>query len=193
MGTPKAWLDWAGEPLLARVVALVSDLAGPVVVVAAPDQTLPPLPPGLPVARDRVAGRGPLEGIGSGLAALDSVGARPAWVLVVSTDAPRLAPAFLRRLVDLAAADPRCDAVVPSVGAQRHPLCAVYARRVAGVVDALLASGERRVMALVEALATRAVDEATLLADPAVRAADPELRSLANVNTPEEYEAALRR
>lgn len=193
MGTPKAWLDWDGEPLLSRVVRVVAEVAEPIVVVAAVDQVLPPLPAPVVAVRDRVGRRGPLEGLGTGLAALDARATDAPWVLVVSTDAPWLAPEFLARLVALAAADPSCDAVVPSVGGRRHPLCAVYGRRVATAVDELLARGERRAMALLDVIATRLADEATLLADPALAAADPQLRSLGNVNTRDDYEAARRR
>jgi molybdopterin-guanine dinucleotide biosynthesis protein A len=57
----------------------------------------------------------------------------------------------------------------------------------------LLAAGELRAQALLAALPVRWLDPDELLADPALRAADPALDSLVNVNTPEEYAAALRR
>ena len=47
--------------------------------------------------------------------------------------------------------------------------------------------------ALVARLRVRALDEAALLADPEIAALDPELDSLLNVNTREDYDAARRR
>ena len=45
MGRPTAWLPFAGELMLPRVVRLLSQAVDPVIVVAAPDQEVPPLPP----------------------------------------------------------------------------------------------------------------------------------------------------
>ena len=53
MGSPKAWLDFGGEPLLARVVRVVSEAASPVLVVAAPGQDLPALSEDVTVVRDQ--------------------------------------------------------------------------------------------------------------------------------------------
>src|SRR5262245_21810446 len=70
MGRPKAWLPFGGELMLARVVRLLREEADPVVVVAAPDQDVPPLPAEVVVVRDEEKGRGPLQGLAAGLDAL---------------------------------------------------------------------------------------------------------------------------
>ena len=44
MGRPKAWLPFGRELMLPRVVRLLGEAVGPVAVVAAPGQDLPPLP-----------------------------------------------------------------------------------------------------------------------------------------------------
>ena len=41
MGRPKAWLPFAGELMLQRVVRLLGTAVQPIVVVAAPEQELP--------------------------------------------------------------------------------------------------------------------------------------------------------
>ena len=46
---------------------------------------------------------------------------------------------------------------------------------------------------LLDELGVHWLREPELLADPALAAADPELDSLLNVNTPDEYRAALQR
>src|SRR5438094_3275937 len=71
MGRPKAWLPFAGELMLPRVVRLLSEAARPVVVVAAPGQDVPPVPAEVRIVRDELRGRGPLQGLAAGLQALD--------------------------------------------------------------------------------------------------------------------------
>ena len=44
MGEPKAWLPFGRERMLQRVARLVAVAAEPIVVVAGPNQQLPPLP-----------------------------------------------------------------------------------------------------------------------------------------------------
>src|SRR3954468_24721927 len=70
MGQPKAWLPFGPERMLQRVVRLVGEVAGPIVFVAGPGQGLPPLPARASIVRDPVSGRGPLQGLAAGLAAL---------------------------------------------------------------------------------------------------------------------------
>jgi molybdopterin-guanine dinucleotide biosynthesis protein A len=180
MGRPKAWLPFGGEPLLARVVRRLGEAADPVVVVAAPGQDLPPLPPAVSVARDPEEGRGPLQGFAVGLAALAG---QVDFAFLASCDSPFLSPALLRRLADLLGPALAC---APAAGAYRQPLAALYRLEVAPTVARLLSEGRQRVLDLFDAVPTRVVTEAEL-AD-----VDPGLRSLRNVNTPEEYEAALR-
>src|SRR5437867_2548222 len=70
MGQPKAWLPFAGELMLPRVVRLLSEVVRPIVVVAAPDQDVPPLSADVGIVRDEERGRGPLQGLAAGLKAL---------------------------------------------------------------------------------------------------------------------------
>src|SRR5271163_1843080 len=70
MGKPKAWLPIGGELMLPRVVRLLAEAVTPIVVVAALEQNLPPLPGEVRIVRDDEKGRGPLQGLAAGLAAL---------------------------------------------------------------------------------------------------------------------------
>ena len=180
MGRTKAWLPFAGEVMLPRVVRLLAESVSPVLVVAAPGQDVPPLPAGVDVVRDERKGRGPLQGLAAGLAAL--VGRAEAAYLS-SCDVPFLQPAFVRRLIDLLGDHAIC---VPRVGDHHHPLAAVYRLCVAETVHRLLAEDRLRPFFLFEAVPTRVV-EAAELAD-----VDPTFQTLRNLNTPEDYEAALR-
>src|SRR5216684_9392872 len=138
MGRPKAWLPFAGELMLSRVVRLLGDAVNPVVVVAAPDQEVPPLPLDVPIVRDADKGRGPLQGLAAGLAALR--GEADAAYLS-SCDVPFLQPAFVRRLIDLLGEHAIC---VPRVGDYHHPLAAVYRLDVVDTVARLLAENRLR-------------------------------------------------
>lgn len=185
MGSPKAWLDFDGEPLLVRTVRTIASVAWPVVVVAAPGQEVPPLE-GVAVVRDAVSGRGPLQGLAAGL---EAVASRAPAAFVSSTDVPFLHPALIRRVAELRGLDH--DIAVPRAGGRLHPLSAVYGIAVLGEVAALLEADRLRLSFLFDRVRTLVADEALLLAGAELAGADPELRSLRNVNTPEEYAAAL--
>lgn len=179
MGRPKAWLPIAGETMLGRVHRLLGTVVSPVVVVAAPEQALPPLPDGVEIVRDEERGRGPLQGLAAGLAALQG---RTAAAFLTSCDVPFLRPAFVRRMIDLLGTHTIC---VPHVDGYHHPLAAVYRVEVLNNVRQLLAENRMRPFFLFEAVPTRIV-EAFQLAD-----VDPAFESLRNLNTPEDYERAV--
>jgi molybdenum cofactor guanylyltransferase len=180
MGRSKATLPFGAETMVLRVLRLLSEVAQPCVVVAAPQQELPPLPDDVQVLRDRAEGRGPLEGLYCGLSALEQ---RVDAAYVTGCDVPLLQPAFVRRLVELLADH---DVVVPVEGEFFHPLAAVYRPRVAATIADLLARDQRRMISFYDQVATRRVSVDQL------RDADPALRSLMNINRPEDYERALR-
>lgn len=182
MGRPKAWLPFGDEVMLQRVVRLVGSVPGmgPVAVVAAPGQDLPPLPRGVTVVRDPVSGRGPLQGLAAGLSALP---ATAELVYATATDVPFLQPAWVERLADLIGGD---DLAIPFADGFHHPLAALYRRAsVLPAVEALLRADRLRPVFLVDAVRSRVVDADTM------RSADPDLKTLRNLNTPEDYLAAL--
>lgn len=180
MGQPKAWLPFAGELLLPRVVRRLSEVVQPVVVVAAPGQDVPPLPSEISVVRDEVFGRGPLQGLVAGLNFLN--GQLDAAYLS-SCDVPFLRPEFVCRMMQLLGEYQAC---VPRVDGFYHSLAAVYRLEILAAVQRLLDRNQFRANALFEAVPTRVVEAAELVA------VDPGLESLRNLNTPEDYEKALR-
>lgn len=179
MGRPKAWLPFGGETMLQRVVRLLGQVVCPIVVVAAPRQELPSLPAGTVVAHDAREGRGPLEGLQAGLSALP---AEVPAAYATSCDVPLLVTGFVQRLSELLAGH---DVVVPVDEEGYHPLAAVYRTRVLPQVAALLAADQLRPVFLYEHVDTLRVAVAGL------RDVDPYLDSLANVNRPQDYAAAV--
>jgi molybdopterin-guanine dinucleotide biosynthesis protein A len=180
MGRPKAWLPFGEELMLPRVVRLLGEVVTPIVVVAEPGQEVPPLPPGIDIVRDPERGRGPLQGLTVGLEVLRG---RADAAYLSSCDVPFLQPAFVRRLVKLLGEHAIC---VPDVGGYRHPLAALYRIEVAVIAAKLLAENRLRPAFLFEEVPTRLVGP-NELAD-----IDPTFQTLRNLNTPAEYEAALR-
>ncbi|HEY8393934.1 MAG TPA: molybdenum cofactor guanylyltransferase [Thermaerobacter sp.] len=84
---------------------------------------------------------------------------------------------------------PAWDAVVPRHGGRPEPLLAIYGRHLVPVVENLLARGGGPLRLILEAPGVRVC----WVEEPALRRFDPELRSLINVNTPQDYQRAVRR
>lgn len=179
MGLPKVSLPFGPEPMLHRVLRLLHEVVQPLVVVVAPQQQLPDLPSNILVARDRREDCGPLEGLRVGLQTLrDRVDAAYA----TACDVPLLAPAFVRRELELLAGH---DVVVPVEGAFHHPLAAVYRVGVLPELESLLHADRLRPIFLYDAVDTLRVPVEQF------RDVDPELQTLANLNRPADYFAAL--
>jgi molybdopterin-guanine dinucleotide biosynthesis protein A len=180
MGQDKASLPFGDETLLTRAIRLVGSVADEVLVVARPDpgEANPYL--GLParIVFDPIEDLGPLAGIAAGLAASTTD-----VNLIVACDMPLIKPAVLRRLVELRENADICVAVIDG---RASPLCAVYRSSVANAAEALLATGERRVMRLLDQVQTKRVDAAVF------RDIDPELDSFVSVNTPDAYQKLKR-
>jgi molybdopterin-guanine dinucleotide biosynthesis protein A len=179
MGTPKPWLPFGGQTLLARVVQTLGEVVAPTVVVGAVGQELPPIPHQIVIAHDRTTGHGPLEGIAVGLAVLAG---KADAAFLCSCDAALLSPAVVSGLCDLLG---DYDAVVPIVGAYRQTLTSVCRTNALLIVEAMLAAGKLKAHRLFDRLRTRFLEEAEF------RKIDPGLTSVRPMNTWEEYLAAL--
>ena len=178
MGTSKALLPFGPETMLQRVVRLLTEVVTPLVAVAAVDQALPELPENVIVTRDEREGRGPLEGLRAGLKALPQ-GVEAAYV--TSCDVPLLVPGFVQQMLELARGH---DIAVMEIDGFAHPLSAVYRRATLPFIEDLLAHDRLRPAFLFEAVKTRRVS-------PQEITSDPELLTLRNLNTREDYERAL--
>ena len=177
MGRPKAMLPFRGEPLITHVVRGLRPLFADVVVVAAAGQELPELPATL--VRDEVAHQGPVGGIAYGLGACGGAAA-----FVTSCDVPFLSRPLVSHLVSRL---PGHDVVVPYWEGRFQPLHAVYRRSVLPLLEGQLERGELRPVFLYDKVRTLKVEE------DEVRAFDPDGSSFFNMNTQEDYAAALAR
>ena len=174
MGRDKASLPGPGgaATLAEYVVGIVVQRCEPVFVMAAPGQPLPALR--ARVMRDEVRGLGPLPATGRGLRAAAEAGARFAFVCAV--DMPRLTVELIDDLVRLAR-ETNAEVVLPWDG-RSHYLAAVYRTDLADRIDRLVAAGERRMSALINA-------------SDAQQIVLPDSRALTNVNTDAELRAAV--
>jgi len=165
-----------GRTLLDSAIDGVTPAATEILVVAAPDGA-PDLPAGVRLVHDPVAFEGPLAGVAAGLKA-----ARQPIVLVVGGDMPTLVGAVIDSM--LAALDaPGVEAVVLEHEGKARPLpVAIHRDSALAAADVLLASGERRMRALIETLETTVIPETTW------RALDPYGMTVRDIDTPADLE-----
>ncbi len=161
MGTPKAALEWHGSTLLRRTVGILARATGgPVVVVRAQGQQLPGLPADIRLVDDPREGKGPVQGIAAGLAAVEDLAD---VAFVSSTDMPFLHPAFVRRV--LRAVHEGADVGLPVARGYPQPLAAAYKTTLAQTAEHLVKAERLRPAFLFEQCAVSRLDEAALLED----------------------------
>lgn len=173
MGRPKAGLPFGDDVLLQRVVRIVGEAADKVIVVAANEQSLPPLPEAVTRINDAVEDCGPLGGLAAGLAA-----ASTDLVFLTACDAPFLNADFIGTLACKMEQTP-CDAVVPFT-LDFHPLTGIYRTSIRPVVERRLAARQLRMKDLIRELHHEKWHPPESLRE-----------ALRNINTPDEYTTAL--
>jgi molybdopterin-guanine dinucleotide biosynthesis protein A len=172
MGRDKATLVYRGEPLALCAVRALEQCVERVRLVGKPGE-LPDL--GVACIVDRRPERASLIGVHAALAACEA-----SAVLVSACDLPEIEPRLVLALLALAPVESVYDAVAPVGPSGPEPLLAIYRPR-------LLPELERRIEAGEFALRALLADAKTLLVpERELRALDPELRSLRNLNRPED-------
>jgi molybdopterin-guanine dinucleotide biosynthesis protein A len=148
MGRDKALVELHGRPLISHVAAALK-MVTPHVVVVGRDTPIA----GLPTVPDSTTGRrGPVSGLETGL-----IQSRGAGVLLVATDQPLVRAGTLRALLEI----PEGDAVVPVHGGIQQTTCALYRADCLDAAQAVLAGGDGSLRAVVAAVSTTLVTEAT--------------------------------
>src|SRR5438445_2926128 len=176
MGRPKSLLLFDGEPLILHIVRALKRMFAETVIVAAPKQELPDLPAIL--VRDDVAYQGPVGGIYYGLKA-----ASGNFCFVTSCDVPFLNLALISHLTSQIL---NHDVVVPHWENRFQPLHAAYRTSVLPLLKEQLDRGELRPVYLFDKVRTCKIVEEE------IRRFDPEGLNFLNMNTPNEYEEALK-
>ncbi|MBU0621837.1 MAG: molybdenum cofactor guanylyltransferase [Gammaproteobacteria bacterium] len=172
MGQDKAGLILDGKSLLERVTATMQQVFPKVVVSVRQLRA----EVDLPQVCDEHEASGPLAGLIAGLAQADTP-----WVFAVACDMPFVSAKVVEHL---AGCRGKFQAVVPVVGGYEQPLAAFYAKSSLEKMRASLAAGDRSLRGALEKLEVNYVNEAEL------RAADPQLRSFFDLDTPQDFQAA---
>jgi molybdopterin-guanine dinucleotide biosynthesis protein A len=169
-GQPKSLLVVGGRRIIDRQLEVLG-AAFPRVLIVANDPA-PFAGLGVEVVADRSPGGGPLAGIEAAVAALRAEDA----VACFGCDMPFLTAAAVSLLRDA----PAAIAVAARVASRPEPLFARYARACAGPLAAAISAGRLTAAAFLAEIG------ATYLDEPALRALDPALAFLENVNTPQD-------
>jgi molybdopterin-guanine dinucleotide biosynthesis protein A len=175
MGANKALLDLAGRPMIDLVSERLRAVADEIIIAA--DDTELYAPFADRCVADQLAGVGVLGGIHAGL-----VAASHELVIAVGCDMPFLKPAVLSWFAQ--AAD-GFDVVILQKGEWVEPLHAVYRRACRPAIETAVRAGRRRVISFFDAVRVRYVAPAE------IAELDPDLASFRNVNTRQEWQAAL--
>lgn len=177
-GRDKSALTIGAGRFLDRQIAALTPVADPVLIVTSQPTRYRSL--GVRVVADAIEGAGALGGVYTALAASPAP-----RVIVVACDMPFLTTAFLTHL---ARAGHDVDIAIPRTGAGYEPLCASYARTCLEPIRARLDRGRLKVVDLIRAgLRVRELDPAELAPF------DPDGTLFLNVNTPDDYHAAVRK
>jgi molybdopterin-guanine dinucleotide biosynthesis protein A len=168
MGADKAFLEFQGQTLLERALALIGRVCPNVAIVGDPAR----FSNYGSVVEDVYAGCGPLAGIHAAL-----THSSEELNLMLAVDLPFVSEGLLSYLFS-AAEESGAVVTVPRTGKGFQPLCAVYRPEFANVADRALQAGKYKIDALFGGLPLRAIEEGEL------EKAGFSERNFFNVNTP---------
>ena len=178
MGRPKAELPFDGGTMLDYIVSEMMRVFDDLVVAVAESRLYAWEGYGARSIEDRVPNRGPLSALEQALGAVEFDRA-----FVCSCDVPFVNGDLARKLCDMLGDD---DAVIPHADGKLQTLHAVYRKNCAKVLGTMRSKGEHRLHEIVNFAKVRVVPEEE------IRALDHEMLSFFNVNTPEDYQRALK-
>lgn len=181
-GRDKALVEFAGKPMLARMIELLRNTSNDVKIVSAPQkytdfETR--------VVVDRWPGEGPLGGIVTAL--LYTQGNEPAyeWNLIVSCDMPFLTTDWMNFLTERAAKS-EAQVVLPHSEHGPEPLCACWRTDAVETLQSAFEGGVRKVTQGISLLSAEVLDERDW------KRFDSAGRLFWNMNTAGDYEEACR-
>ncbi|WP_223066030.1 molybdenum cofactor guanylyltransferase [Paenibacillus caui] len=182
MGTNKALLPLDGRTVIEGILREMSKSCEHQVIVSSEQEIYRFA--AVPVIPDLVQDGGPLAGLHAAL-----LYSEQEWNLVCSCDQPFACHALFEVLLQAAEqADETVQAIIPLYKGRVQPLVAVYRKSSAGLLEQSLRLRQLRVMDWVRKLTVQYVHMEDIGLRPGL---NPE-QALFNMNTPEDYEAALR-
>lgn len=172
MGHDKAALPWGDSDLLNTVLERLSPVCKRLIVVSNLEREI--ALPGVQVVADYYKLCGPLGGMQAGLAASDAD-----YNFIAACDMPYLntaAVAYIRQAAE------GYDAAVPYIDGHYNPLHGVYRQTCLPYIDHLLAEQNYRILNFYSQIKMRHITVEEL------RQFDPDLMTLSNANTPDDYQ-----
>lgn len=167
MGSDKSAIEVQGVALGPRTASAIAEEGIPTTILGRE-----PIE-GFPFLADEAEFQGPLV-------ALSRFEPREELVFVASCDMPKFDARILRVLQELIG---NSDAAVPLVNGELQPTCALYKCRSFLLIRVAIQNGKRSLMAWLDLLTVRAIDETELLE----HGLDP--NTIRGANTPEELRA----
>jgi molybdenum cofactor guanylyltransferase len=176
MGRDKASLPWQESDFLQVILRELASICDELIVVT--NTVRPETLPNVRYVSDIIPQCGPLSGIHAGL-----VHASSEYAFVTACDMPYISSAAVNYICGQS---PGWDAVVPGSADFHEPLFACYAKNCIAAIESLLQSNNRKTQALFPLVRCKHIplDE--------LKSFDPQLRLLRNINSPADYQAALR-
>jgi len=181
LGIDKQELMFDGKTFLETIVLALRPVAKRILLVGNVNPDRHQLPDSVSIVQDQRPGKGPLEGIRVGLEALSS---DCDYAFVSSCDVPLLTGALVEFLF---ARMGDADAIVPIKGPRQYGMTAIYRTHLHTAVDQRIQQNKLRVCNLAEGFQVTNIDAEEL------RVVDPELDTLTNINSAEDYFRLLKR
>ena len=176
MGTNKAVLEFGGQRLIEGLLRKIRPLFPEILIIA--NESAPYADLDVTVLPDRIQDKGSLGGIYTAVHH-----SRFPQTFCVACDMPLVSPTVIAYLCDQAE---EFDVVVPRTEDGYQPLHAVYGKTCLPRMEAMIRAESLKIDRLFPSVRVRTIEAAEL------RALDPSLRSFVNVNTREEFAAAMR-
>ncbi|MBI9076362.1 MAG: molybdenum cofactor guanylyltransferase [Desulfatibacillum sp.] len=174
-GRNKAFLNIQGRPIIDHLTERLAGFFREIIIIS--NDPLQYLDYDYPVYSDLSTRRCSLNGVHTALncAVLPNV-------FMVPCDLPFLQAGMVKLL--LTEQDPKFDIIIPQTPAGFEPLCAIYSRKCLKPAARMLETRNLSIRSFFSQVRVKAIPEGKL------RAADPELLSFMNVNTPQDLENA---
>jgi molybdopterin-guanine dinucleotide biosynthesis protein A len=174
MGRDKAFLKLDGLPLIEHVLETLRGIFSKTIIVTNTPSAYASYD--TVVITDAVDKRGPLTGIYTGL-----LHSTDEYNFIVACDMPFLNPGLIMYMAGLVQGQ---DIVIPKVSDRVEPLHAIYSKGLLPLIEMRLRQDARQLQGILGEARVLYVTETEVVRY------DPEIRSFANLNTPEEYKEA---
>ena len=181
LGIDKQELMFDGKTFLETIVLALQPVVRRILLVGNVNVDRHRLPDSVLIGQDQRLGKGPLEGIRVGLEALAN---DCEYAYVSSCDVPLLTGDLVEFLF---ARIGDADAIVPTKGPRQYGMTAIYRTCLHTAVDQRIQRNKLRVCNLAEGFQVTNIDAEEL------RVVDPELDTLTNINSAEDYFCLLKR